>query len=370
MKVTVITAPNIALIKYWGKENEELFIPINSSLSVTLDSKDMSTTTTLSFNETNEDILILNGKQCPLAKRMTNILSWFRGETKETRPILINTQNSFPTAAGLASSSSSYSAFVIALFLLLNPTHPPTLSIEELSFLSTISRQGSGSSCRSMFGGCVEWEKGSSSDSRSSKAVQICTSAALSDLEILVCVVSSAAKSIGSTEGMQKTANDPSLRTLRETNVPPRLEKAKLSILSKDFASLAQITMDECTEFLHCCSTTIPPNGYLSPISTQIIQAVNDFNTINKNLLVFYTFDAGPNAILFTRTGDLLSFLDYFLRKPITNSSTKRTSVQTKDPICSKFIEEWHTGPGETDQEIIQTIIHTKVGEGPHIEIS
>ena len=32
---------NIALIKYWGKSDEELILPINNSLSVTLDMNNM-----------------------------------------------------------------------------------------------------------------------------------------------------------------------------------------------------------------------------------------------------------------------------------------------------------------------------------------
>lgn len=36
---------NIALVKYWGKAHEDLIIPINSSLSITIDSKDLCSTT-------------------------------------------------------------------------------------------------------------------------------------------------------------------------------------------------------------------------------------------------------------------------------------------------------------------------------------
>jgi diphosphomevalonate decarboxylase len=56
-------AINIALIKYWGKENEETIIPMNNSISVTLDTSEFCTETTVELYDNNEkDELILNGE--------------------------------------------------------------------------------------------------------------------------------------------------------------------------------------------------------------------------------------------------------------------------------------------------------------------
>ena len=52
---------NIALIKYWGKEDEELIIPLNNSISLTLDTNTFYTETKvtieLSDNKNNDSSL-------------------------------------------------------------------------------------------------------------------------------------------------------------------------------------------------------------------------------------------------------------------------------------------------------------------------
>lgn len=54
---------NIAVIKYWGKRDEKLILPINSSISVTLDPEHLSATTTVAASPAFEsDRLWLNGK--------------------------------------------------------------------------------------------------------------------------------------------------------------------------------------------------------------------------------------------------------------------------------------------------------------------
>jgi diphosphomevalonate decarboxylase len=61
--VTACTPTNIAVIKYWGKRDEALILPLNSSLSVTLDPKDLAATTTVAISPAfEEDKLWLNGQ--------------------------------------------------------------------------------------------------------------------------------------------------------------------------------------------------------------------------------------------------------------------------------------------------------------------
>lgn len=63
IKVTCSSPVNIAVVKYWGKRNEELILPLNSSLSVTLNQDNLKSTTTVLLDPNlNEDELWLNGQ--------------------------------------------------------------------------------------------------------------------------------------------------------------------------------------------------------------------------------------------------------------------------------------------------------------------
>ena len=165
--VETCTAPsNIACIKYWGKDSIELNTPINSSVSVTLDQQDLRAVTTVcASKDFPTDKLWLNGSEEPLTDRFRTVLARIRelacdrvgpaGATvvrREDWPqyrIHVVSVNTFPTAAGLASSAAGYACLVYSLAQL--------FAVKE-SFegeLSAIARQGSGSACRSL---CVAYD--------------------------------------------------------------------------------------------------------------------------------------------------------------------------------------------------------------------
>ncbi|KAG9125112.1 diphosphomevalonate decarboxylase, partial [Ceratobasidium sp. 392] len=175
------TAPvNIACIKYWGKRDTKLILPTNSSLSVTLDQDHLRSTTTSRADQSFEkDQLWLNGKEDeikPGGRLATCIteMKQLRAKLEESSPekpkisqyhVHIASFNNFPTAAGLASSASGFAALVASLAHLYELPATP-------SELSVIARQGSGSACRSLFGGYVAWEMGSQPDGSDSFAVE------------------------------------------------------------------------------------------------------------------------------------------------------------------------------------------------------
>ncbi|CRK44542.1 hypothetical protein BN1723_019471, partial [Verticillium longisporum] len=158
------TAPvNIAVVKYWGKRDAKLNLPTNSSLSVTLAQSDLRTLTTASTSASypEGDSLILNGEPSDITGARTQ--ACFR-ELRARRaaleasdsslpklaalPLRVVSENNFPTAAGLASSAAGFAALVRAIADLYQlPDTPDQLSL--------VARQGSGSACRSLFGGYV-----------------------------------------------------------------------------------------------------------------------------------------------------------------------------------------------------------------------
>lgn len=149
---------NIALIKYWGKRNTQLFLPTNSSLSITLDH--FYTETKVQFSDQFEkDSLILDGSQVSDQEigKITAFLDHVRNIAGTKVFAKVTSVNHVPTAAGFASSASGYAALAAAA--------SKALQLDLIGTeLSALARQGSGSASRSIFGGFVEWQKGEKTD--------------------------------------------------------------------------------------------------------------------------------------------------------------------------------------------------------------
>jgi len=334
--VTAQTPTNIAVIKYWGKRDETLILPINDSISVTLDPNHLCTTTTVAVSPSfDQDRMWLNGKEISLAGgRYQNCLREIRSracdfEDKE-KGIKINKKdwenlhlhiasfNNFPTAAGLASSAAGFACLVFALAKLMNAK-------EDQSQLSAIARQGSGSACRSLFGGFVKWIMGKDEGGSDSLAVQLVDEKHWDDLVIIIAVVSSRQKETSSTSGMRESVETSLLLKHRaEEVVPKRIVKMEEAIENRDFASFAQLTCADSNQFHAVCLDTSPPIFYMNDTSHRIISCVEKWNRSEETPQVAYTFDAGPNAVLIARdrkaaTQLIQRLLFHFPPNPDTN---------------------------------------------------
>lgn len=220
MKVATCAAPtNIAVVKYWGKDDARLNTPLNSSVSVTLDAKLLSATTSVAADASFERTrLWLNGEEAPINARTETVIRELRALARDreaaSQHLHIVSENSFPTAAGLASSAAGFACLVAAIAEL--------LEVREafLGQLSTIARQGSGSACRSLAGGFVRWEKGEEklADGSDSVAVQVADEHHWAELCAIVCVVNDRAKDTSSTSGMQHTKRTSELLRFRVAN--------------------------------------------------------------------------------------------------------------------------------------------------------
>ena len=201
--------------------------------------------------------------------------------------------NNFPTAAGLASSAAGFAALVRAIADLYSLPQSPTE-------LSLIARQGSGSACRSLLGGYVAWDKGTRADGNDSAARVVAPQEHWPEMRALILVVSADKKGISSTTGMQATVATSELFQTRANDVVPKamagMEKA---ILAKDFESFGRITMKESNSFHATCLDTEPPIFYLNDVSRAAIRAVEDINKRTGKVVAAYTFDAGPNAVIY-----------------------------------------------------------------------
>src|SRR4051812_45649851 len=147
-KATAKAHTNIALIKYWGKREEALILPTNNSLSLTLDG--FYTTTTVDFrDELLQDVFMLDDQEVTgeAYQRVTKFLDLIRGFSGKTDLYAnVHSINEVPTAAGFASSASGFAALAAAGAKAIG------LNLNDQE-LSRLTRQGSGSACRSIYGG-------------------------------------------------------------------------------------------------------------------------------------------------------------------------------------------------------------------------
>lgn len=294
---TATGTPNIALIKYWGKRDEKLILPQNSSISITLD-ETLSTKTSVLFSKRlKEDSLYINEKQIDLsdgdAKERFEVVNKMRKLARIDSKVLIVSQNSFPTASGLASSSSGVATLVYALSTALGLK----LSPKELSIMA---RQGSGSSCRSIFGGFVVWNRGKNADGSDSYAEQIANAKHWPEIRVIIGIASEAKKKVSSRAGMKQTVANGILYKSRLGYVGNAVEKMIRAIKDKDFKSLAEITMRDSNNMHATMLDTWPPILYLNDISKGIVYKMHELNEAEGESIAAYTFDAGPNAFIIT----------------------------------------------------------------------
>src|SRR5699024_5794521 len=172
-------------------------------------------------------------------ERVTEFLNLFRSYTgKAGLYAQVDSTNHVPTAAGFASSASGFAALAAATAKALNLD----LSNEELS---KFTRQGSGSACRSVYGGFVEWEKGKLDDGSDSFAIQIAPQEHW-DLRIAAVVLTAQEKDVSSRDGMKLTVDTSLFYDGWLAGIPKDLRDIKVGIEAKDFEKVGSIAEANC----------------------------------------------------------------------------------------------------------------------------
>jgi len=294
-KSTWLATPNIAVVKYWGKRDSTLNLPYNGSVSVTMD-ETVSTRTTVEFDTSlSRDIFSLNGISARKDEtaRVSRVLDVVRASAGIRVRARVSSENNFPTAAGIASSASGFAALACAAA----DAADICASSRQLSIFA---RSGSGSACRSVVGGFAEWKKGSKKDGSDSYAVQIAPASHWSSLRNVIAITDAGRKLIGSDAGMQLTVSGSALYKERLRKMPSLIRGMKSAILSRDLASFLSLAMKESSNMHAVMLDSTPPIIYLNDISHAIMRAVHAFNKQEGGIVAGYTFDAGPNAHVYT----------------------------------------------------------------------
>lgn len=300
--VTARAHVNIALIKYWGKKDEELKIPFCSSLSLTLDKFYTDTTIRPAEKGETSDTVYIDGVLLSQeeALRVRKYLNTVRKMYKMFGYIVVDSINNVPISAGLASSSSAFAALATALNKYLN------LNLNEKQ-LSALARLGSGSATRSIYGGFALWQSGTNHETSYSVKVPY------SNDELVMCIilVNKNKKKVSSTIAMSQSVNSQKYLNYVEEN-KQLLIQMLAAFKEDDFIKIGN-TMQQSSDLMH---QMINETG-ISFYEPKTVQIINKIKKIQTEIPMFYTIDAGPNVKVLTRKENVERLKDIFANEEI-----------------------------------------------------
>lgn len=292
-KTTVQASSDVALVKYWGKKDKILRLPANGSISMILDSLQSITTVEFLPSLLSDEVIIGGEVEEGEASRVVKHLDRIRTLAKKNNLIKedifakVVSENNFPKSTGLSSSGSGFAALTVAASKAIGLD----LSEKELSILA---RQGSGTACRCVCGGFVQWLDGDTSENSYSLSFAKADSFPIRDL---VAIVSEDKKNLSSTEG-HDLAESSLFFTARQEKISKKILDVKKAILDQDFIALGELVEAEALEF-HSILLTSKPNILLFyPGTIEVMQAVRQLR--RNNIPAYFTINTGFNVHVLT----------------------------------------------------------------------
>lgn len=324
MKKTAVAPTNIAFVKYWGRKDEVLRLPTNGSISMNLSS--LSTTTTVEFDKKySKDEVIINGVQDEKESlRVIKYLDRIRNFAHISEKAKVVSNNNFPSATGLSSSASGFAALTVAA----SAASGLKQGEKELSILA---RQGSGSACRSIPNGFVEWIDGDTSETSYAKSI---FPSNYWDIVDIVTVVSDEKKDVLSSEGQRLVGTSPFMST-RLSHMSDKIIKCKKYIKEKDFKSFGELVESEALELHAIMLTSQPSLIYWLPATVRMMKLVKKWRS--EGLPVYFTVNTGQDIHLICEKKDVRN-LEEKLRmiqeiKKIIISHPSRGTVLTEEHL-------------------------------------
>ena len=285
MKATAIAPSNVAFIKYWGRKDEILRIPENGSISMNLSG--LLTTTTVEFDPKykNDQVEINGVSNVQESTRVITHLDRVRKSASISEYARVVSKNTFPIGTGLSSSASGFAALSVAAAAAAG-LH---LSEKELSILA---RQGSGSACRSIPDGFVEWKDGDTSESSYAYSLY---PASYWDIADVVAIVSTGRKDVSTTEGQKLVGSSPFFPIRRE-NIQKKLMHAMELIEQRSFTEFGELIEAEALELHAIMLTSTPSLIYWTPGTLSMMKAVKSWR--KEGIEVYFTVNTGQDIHL------------------------------------------------------------------------
>ncbi|WP_076461631.1 diphosphomevalonate decarboxylase [Limosilactobacillus caccae] len=276
---------NIALVKYWGKSDQELILPQTSSLSLTLD--EFFTTTKVNFDDQlTSDQVIVDNQQLDekSARKVVHVLDIVRQLSGRQAFGRVESHNNVPMAAGLASSASAFAALAGAA------STAAGLSLSRRD-LSRLARRGSGSATRSIYGGLVEWQKGT--NDKDSYAIPVMEKVDF-PIEMMAVLINTKKKKVSSRSGMQLSVTTSPYYDVWRQVVAADMVAIKKAIDQRDINAIGHIAEENALRMHALTLSADPGYTYFNAETLTIINAVKDLRAGGINC--YYTMDAGPNV--------------------------------------------------------------------------
>ncbi len=292
-----VAHPNIALVKYWGKRDERLVLPCADSLSLTLDVFPTTTKVRLSPSAT-KDVVIVDGVAASgsVLRRIRDFLDLVREQAGRREYALVDTRNTVPVGAGLASSAAGFAALALAASSAYGMRLDPTS-------LSRLARRGSGSAARSIFGSFAVWHAGASGapDPDLASYAEPVPHARL-DVALVAALLDTGPKAVSSREAMRRTvATSPSFRDwLATTGTDLTLMRQALE--AGDLPAVGEIAERNALGMHHTMETAVPPVRYRTPASRTVLEGVRHMRS--RGIGAWATMDAGPNVKVLCAEGE------------------------------------------------------------------
>ena len=277
MQSIVRTSPNIALIKYWGKRNTIKNLPAVDSISITLDNLWTEMNVMFSSDLSNDELFINEKKQNNIT-RVKNCIDSICGEQRDYASIM--SRCNFPISAGLASSSSSFSALVVAINSLMKKKWNTQLLANQAGSVS-------GSAARSILGGIVKLNN-------EPEKIRITQLLSPNDwpLRVVIAITDKKEKAISSSKAMKLSADTSPFYSSWVEDQNDDIKEANSFISKKDFEGLASISEHNCMKMHSIMWTTRPSIVYWNATTIDCMQAIRDLQRNGES--VFFTIDAGP----------------------------------------------------------------------------
>ncbi|MFH7595711.1 diphosphomevalonate decarboxylase [Streptomyces racemochromogenes] len=281
--------PNIALVKYWGKQDEELVLPLADSLSMTLDVFPTTTCVTRCPGAP-ADTVTMDGRPASqeAARRVVRFLDLVRQRSACDDRASVATRNTVPVGAGLASSASGFAALALAAAAAYG------LGLDPAG-LSRLARRGSGSAARSVFGGFALWHApGPHAPDPDAACYAEPLAGVRVDAALVVVLLDTGPKSVSSREAMRRTvATSPLFPAwLAATRLDLRHMRAALE--AGDLATAGEIAEHNALGMHATLESADPPVRYLTEQSHRVLEQVRALRTAGAGC--WATMDAGPNV--------------------------------------------------------------------------
>ncbi len=294
--ITAEAPANIALLKYWGKDDPVQQWPSNDSISMTL--THCRTVTTAQASDGDDDVVYLQGERLPSTAphgaKIFRQLDFLRTTGGFTQKLRVTTHNTFPLACGIASSASGMAALTLAALACWTGRHSWT-GLATAGWtrprIAALARQGSGSACRSFWGGLVHWQR-STAPTRQ-RVYQLEDENYLRLCDIIV-TPAQATKAVSSSAGHVRAHSSP-LFALRVAGLQERQRALLAALACHDVAQLGSLVEQEAMEFQHIMSTSTPPLFYADKETLAFMTWLRQARQ-RGDFVAYFTVDAGASV--------------------------------------------------------------------------